>query len=88
MLPGLAASAVWRATVGRKSLMHAIGRLGASLPTGIFSNEQIDVRLAQLFSREGRTNDFRSLKTRLTLVATDGWGKSASITRDVTVTGP
>lgn len=71
MLPGLAASALWRATLGRKSLMHAIGRLGASLPTGIFSNEQIDVRLAQLFSREGRTNDFRSLKTRLTLVATD-----------------
>ena len=71
MLPGLAASALWRATLGRKSLLHAIGRLGPGLPTGIFSNEQIDLRLAQLFSRPGRTNDFRRLNTRLTLVATD-----------------
>ncbi|HMA07595.1 MAG TPA: patatin-like phospholipase family protein, partial [Ramlibacter sp.] len=71
MLPGLAASALWRATLGGKSVLHAIGRLGPSLPTGIFSNEQIDLRLAQLFSRPGRTNDFRRLKTRLTLVATD-----------------
>jgi NTE family protein len=36
-------------------------RLGPGLPTGIFSNEQIDLRLAQLFSRPGRTNDFRKL---------------------------
>lgn len=71
MLPGLAASALWRATLGRKSLLNAIGRLGPALPTGIFSNEQIDLRLAELFSRPGRTNDFRRLKTRLTLVATD-----------------
>ena len=71
MLPRLAASALWGATLGRKSLLHSIGRLGPSLPTGIFSNEQIDLRLAQLFSRPGRTNDFRRLKTRLTLVATD-----------------
>jgi predicted acylesterase/phospholipase RssA len=67
----LAASALWRATLGRKSLLNAIGRLGPALPTGIFSNEQIDLRLAELFSRPGRTNDFRRLKTRLTLVATD-----------------
>lgn len=71
LLPGLAASALWRATLGRKSLLHSIGRLGPSLPTGIFSNQQIDLRLAQLFSRAGRTNDFRKLKTRLTLVATN-----------------
>jgi predicted acylesterase/phospholipase RssA len=71
MLPALAVSALWRVTLGGKSLLNAIGRLGPSLPTGIFSNEQIDLRLAQLFSRPGRTNDFRKLKTRLTLVATD-----------------
>jgi predicted acylesterase/phospholipase RssA len=71
MLPGLAVSAFWRATVGRKSLLNAIGRLGPSLPTGVFSNDQIDLRLAQLFSQRGRTNDFRQLRTRLTLVATD-----------------
>jgi predicted acylesterase/phospholipase RssA len=71
MFPGLAASALWRATFGRKSLMQSIDRLGPSLPTGIFSNAQIDKRLAALFSRPGRTNDFRKLKTRLTLVATN-----------------
>lgn len=71
MLPGLAASAVWRATVGGKSLSHSIERLGRGLPTGIFSNDEIDRRLARLFSRPGRTNDFRKLKTQLTLVATN-----------------
>lgn len=71
MFPGLAASALWRATFGRKSLMQSIDRLGPSLPTGIFSNAQIDKRLAALFSRPGRTNDFPKLKTRLTLVATN-----------------
>ena len=71
MLPGLVASALWRGTLGRKSLLHSIGRLGPGLPTGIFSNEQIDLRLAQLFSRPGRTNDFRKLEARLTLVATN-----------------
>jgi NTE family protein len=71
MFPGLMASALWRATWGRRSLTHSIERLGPGLPTGIFSNEQIDRRLARLFSREGRTNDFRQLKSRLTLVATN-----------------
>ncbi len=71
MFPGLAASALWRATVGRRSLTHSIERLGRSLPTGIFSNEEIDQRLGRLFSRDGRTNDFRELKTQLTLVATN-----------------
>ena len=71
MLPGLLASALWRLSVGRKSFMHALERLGAVLPTGVFSNDQIDAQLTHLFSRPGRTNDFRKLKTKLTLVATN-----------------
>jgi len=71
MFPGLAASALWRATLGRRSLSQSLERLGPSLPTGIFSNELIDRRLALLFSRDGRTNDFRELKAQLTLVATN-----------------
>lgn len=71
MFPGLLMSALWRFTMGRKSLTHALERLGAGLPTGVFSNEQIDIQLAKLFSRAGRTNDFRQLKTKLTLVATN-----------------
>jgi predicted acylesterase/phospholipase RssA len=71
MVPGLAASALWRATFGRKPLTHSLERLASSLPTGIFSSEEIDRRLARVFSRPGRSNDFRRLRTSLTLVATD-----------------
>jgi NTE family protein len=71
MLPGLVASALWRATVGGKSIISALELLGPALPTGIFSNEEIDTRLAAIFSKPGRTNDFRQLKSRLTLVATN-----------------
>jgi NTE family protein len=71
MVPGLAGSALWRGIVQRKSLTQVLERLGPGLPTGMFSNEQVHHKLALLFSREGRTNDFRELKTQLTLVATD-----------------
>lgn len=69
-LPELLLTSAWHASLGRRSLMHALERLGPSLPTGIFSNAQIDVELARLFARPGRSNDFRQLKSRLTLVAT------------------
>jgi NTE family protein len=71
MLPGLLASAVWRATVQRKSLVSALELLGPALPTGIFSSEEMNRQLATMFSQPGRTNDFRQLKSRLTLVATN-----------------
>lgn len=70
-LPRLAASALWRTTGGRKPLTHAIEQLGPALPTGLLSSEEIHRRLAEVFSRPGRTNDFRQLPTRLTLVATN-----------------
>ena len=71
MAPGLVASALWHLAVGRKSITGALERLGPGLPTGIFSNDEIHTRLERLFTREGRTNDFRQLKARLTLVATN-----------------
>ena len=71
MLPGLIASSLWRATLGRKTLLNAVEALGPALPTGVFSNDEIDVRLTRLFSKAGRTNDFRKLKAKLTLVATN-----------------
>jgi predicted acylesterase/phospholipase RssA len=70
-LPGLLGSAAWHYAFGRRSLMSAVERLGRALPTGLFSNEQIHTRLAQLFSEPGRSNDFRSLGRKLVLVATD-----------------
>ena len=71
MMPGLVASALWRLLVERRSLISALERLGPGLPTGVFANDEVDHRLAALFSRAGRTNDFRELKTQLTLVATN-----------------
>ena len=69
--PGLLVSALWQLASGRKSLTRALEHLGPGFPTGIFSNDQIDTELARLFTRAGRTNDFRKLKAQLTLVATD-----------------
>ncbi len=71
MLPALLASALWQFTAGGKSLTSALERLSPALPAGIFSNAQVDTQLARLFSQGGRTNDFRQLKTQLTLVATN-----------------
>jgi predicted acylesterase/phospholipase RssA len=45
-------------------LFHAI-------PTGVFSNRELDAFLRRLFSVKGRTNDFRQLRRKLYLAATD-----------------
>jgi len=70
LLPELMMAGIWQGTLGRKSLIRALERLSPSLPTGLFSNAQIHTELSRLFSRPGRSNDFRQLKSRLTLVAT------------------
>jgi predicted acylesterase/phospholipase RssA len=69
-LPWLVGSALWGIALGRKSVWAAIEHLAPALPTGLFSNAAIDTQLARLFSRKGRTNDFRKLPCQLTLVAT------------------
>lgn len=69
-LPRLAAATAWDLARG-KPLARSLQRLGGALPTGLFANEAIAHRLAQAFAQPGRTNDFRHLRTRLTLVATD-----------------
>lgn len=69
-LPTLLAAGAWQGSFGRQSAMRALERLSPSLPTGIFSSSQIDTELTRLFAKAGRTNDFRQLKSRLTLVAT------------------
>lgn len=70
-LPLLAATAAWRATWGRKPPLQALEALAPAWPTGVFSSEQIHARLQQAFTRPGRSNDFRDLRGRLTLVATE-----------------
>ena len=70
-LPVLAAQASYRYLFKRRSLSSAFERLGRALPSGLFSNAMIDVQLRRQFSAPGRTNDFRQLKRKLVLVATD-----------------
>jgi NTE family protein len=70
-LPVLATQASWRYLFKRRSLSAAFERLGRALPAGFFSNAMIDVQLRRQFSAPGRTNDFRRLKRKLVLVATD-----------------
>lgn len=70
MLPGLLASVGWSVLRGRTSALRALERLAPALPTGVFSNRQVDTQLARLFNQAGRTNDFRKLHCQLTLVAT------------------
>ncbi len=70
-LPALLGSALWAWGAQRKPLAHAFERVGAALPTGVLDNEDIHLKIEQLFAREGRTNDFRQLRARLTLVATE-----------------
>lgn len=52
-------------------LLESFQRLSRAIPTGMFDSSGIDRVMRELFSRRGRTNDFRKLKHRLFLVATD-----------------
>ena len=68
-LPGLLLDAAWD-MFSRKPLSRALERLGPALPAGLLDNEAVHLQLQRLFDQPGRTNDFRQLKARLTLVAT------------------
>ena len=75
-LPTLLGQAFWQ--YARSGRGHGIsGALGAAghllqlLPTGMFSNQPLQAYLAGVFSAPGRTDDFRHLKSRLYLIATD-----------------
>lgn len=47
------------------------GRVGRALPVGLFDNRGIRSFLAQVFSKPGRTDDFRELEAQLYVVAAD-----------------
>lgn len=71
VLPGLLARAAWQMAAHGKTFTRALEGLAPALPTGAFSNRKVHSEMARLFSAPGRSNDFRQLKTRLTLVATN-----------------
>jgi predicted acylesterase/phospholipase RssA len=72
-LPGLLALAAreYLEPGGSAGFFESFGRLAHALPTGVFDNAGVGDYLTQLLSGPKRTNDFRQLKHKLFLVATD-----------------
>lgn len=73
ILPGLLARSAWRYFTRPFSAgsLEAFAALGRAIPTGIFDNEAIHEYLEEVFTQPPQTNDFRKLRHRLFLVATD-----------------
>ena len=72
--PQLLATVMWNwlwPARGASFMMDAVMRLSEALPVGLFDNEPIRKWLEDMFSIEGRTDDFRCLKRRLVVVAAD-----------------
>lgn len=53
------------------SLYEPMTRLSRALPVGLFKNDPIRSYLENIFRKPGRTNDFRELRRKLVVVATD-----------------
>lgn len=53
------------------SFWGSLGGFSAMIPTGLFSNAALEQYLRRMFAKQGRTNDFRKLKNKLRIVATD-----------------
>ncbi len=74
-LPDLALDALgaWldRSGATARGFFEALQGFTRALPNGIFDNEAAAAYLAGMFGRSGRTNDFRELKRKLFIVATD-----------------
>jgi len=73
MLPRLFADAMmeFRRAPGEQTLFESLTRLARALPVGLFDNEPIRRYLQRTFSIKGRSDDFRKLRQRLIVVATD-----------------
>lgn len=70
-VPALMGGALWAWIAQGKRFTSAFERMGAALPTGVLDNEGIHEQIQRLFNKPGRSNDFRQLRARLTLVATE-----------------
>lgn len=70
-LPGLFVQASLRFLFKRRALLSAFEMLGRALPTGLLSPAPLEAQMRRVLSAPGRSNDFRALKRKLVLVATD-----------------
>lgn len=50
---------------------HLVNHFGGLIPTGLFDNTKVEEFLRDVFSRRGRSNDFRTLGADLFVVAVD-----------------
>jgi predicted acylesterase/phospholipase RssA len=83
-VPPLFAGALWQYLTRpfAQGALESFAALGRAIPTGVFDNDTIHRYLHAVFSQPGRTDDFRSLRHRLYLVATDlDTGESVSFGR-------
>lgn len=48
-----------------------VNRFGGLVPTGLFDNAQVELFLRDIFTRRGRSNDFRELDAKLFVVAVE-----------------
>jgi predicted acylesterase/phospholipase RssA len=55
----------------RRRFLESFAALGRAVPTGLFDQRAVDAFLARLFSTAGRVDDFRKLRHRLFVVATN-----------------
>jgi predicted acylesterase/phospholipase RssA len=55
----------------RRGVMASFATLSHAVPTGMFDNASVGAFLRRLFAAPGRTNDFRRLRHKLFLVATN-----------------
>ena len=53
------------------TLIESLLRLSRALPVGLFDNEPIRAYLSKIYSLDGRTDDFRKLRAKLYIVATE-----------------
>jgi predicted acylesterase/phospholipase RssA len=70
-IPGLLAGASFDYARSRRSFAASFERLKEAFPVGVLSGEPIHAYLRGMFTRKGRSNDFRQLARKLYIVATD-----------------
>ena len=54
-----------------RSLLEPLVRLARALPVGLFRSDPLRAYLEKIFAKPGRSDDFRELRRRLVVVATD-----------------
>jgi predicted acylesterase/phospholipase RssA len=67
----LRATLQWLRDPFRHGAMESMATLAHAVPTGLFDNRSIGDFLRRLFAAAGRTDDFRKLRNKLFLVATN-----------------